>query len=224
MPLLCVPPAVILLAAAWQVKCVDCWMLQVLSLLVPRLLQRSLLSHLLPELGKYLIEAEQSIHLAGQSQRSLTPSCQHSLSAQQCHSHPAGMGTEHSILVGEISLLGPPLGTVDADLGFQMGAQVQGKPRDAQKQARQHAASQEARSQLGTLIGQSQPWQQACISSARLPARVPHLLSYNPCICTCSCIILRHLLALLLKVRRPNNHAYDMQPAKARLRPPVLQG
>ena len=127
-------------------------------------------------------------------------------------------------LAGEISLLGPPLGTVDADLGFQMGTQMQGKPRDAQKQARQHAASQEARSQLGTLIGQSQPWQQACISSARLPARVPHLLSYNPCICTCSCIILRHLLALLLKVRRPNIHAYDMQPAKARLRPPVLQG
>ena len=38
---------------------------QVLSMLVPRLLQRYLLSQLLPEIGKYLIEAEQSIHLSG---------------------------------------------------------------------------------------------------------------------------------------------------------------
>ena len=37
----------------------------VLSLLVPRLLQRAILGSLLPELGKYLLEADQSIHLAG---------------------------------------------------------------------------------------------------------------------------------------------------------------
>ena len=37
----------------------------VLSLLVPRLLQRWLLSALLPELGKYLVEADQPVHLAG---------------------------------------------------------------------------------------------------------------------------------------------------------------
>ena len=49
-------------------------------------------------------------------------------------------------------MVGPPLSAIDADLGFQMSdAQPSMKVKDAQKSARQHASSQEARSMLGEL-------------------------------------------------------------------------
>ena len=47
-------------------------------------------------------------------------------------------------------MVGPPLSALDADLGFQMSNVAPSmKPKDAQRAARQHAASQEARGLLG---------------------------------------------------------------------------
>ncbi|KAK9802713.1 hypothetical protein WJX73_010173 [Symbiochloris irregularis] len=58
-------------------------------------------------------------------------------------------------LSGEVSMVGPPLSAMDADLGFQMTTSADLKPRDAQTTVRQHAASQEARSLLGLSVDQA---------------------------------------------------------------------
>ena len=51
---------------------------------------------------------------------------------------------------GEITVVGPPLSSLDAELAFQQDAVTRSK--DARKQAQMSAAAQEARGMLGTLL------------------------------------------------------------------------